>query len=419
MNPILEKQFAHLRMRLAKSPLPRFFVWWWGELLACLPARWRSALGDRSETLLLDLRPSEIVVWRERGEAVNEYARISRTLPPEEQGIEFLRLRLALGDPLVRTVFCIPSGRVLTRKLSLPSAAEENLRQVLSFEMDRQTPFKADQIYFDSHVLGRDANGRNAQVELVLIPRGQFNQELAALPAAAAMQLDGVDSWRAAAGASRRHINLLPSEYRARRRNIRLPVNLGLCALALVLIVMNMDASLVNRAAAVDAMRAAVEASTTDAKQVTALRKTLADSISGANFLAERKRKGLLIVALLNDLTRQLPEDTYLERMQLINKQVVLQGQSKEATKLIALLAASPCLGNPGFQGQIQPDPRSGRDRFQINADLKDCNPATIAPAAPAAGAANPPPADAANPPPPPAGSNASAQPATGATHGG
>jgi general secretion pathway protein L len=428
VNPILEKQLAHLRMRLAKTPLPRFFAWWWGELLACLPARWRAALSERSESLLLDLRPDEIVVWRERGEAVNEYARIARTLAPEEQGAEFQRLRSAIGDPLVRTVFCIPSGRVLTRKLSLPSAAEENLRQVLLFEMDRQTPFKADQIYFDSHVLGRDASGRNAQVELVLIPRGQFNQELAALPAAAAVQLDGVDSWRNAPGASRRHVNLLPPEHRARRRNIRLPINLGLCALALVLLVMNMDASLTNRASAVESMRAAVDASSADAKQMAALRKTLADSISGANFLAARKRNSLLIVALLNDLTRRLPADTYLERLQIVNKQVQLQGQSKEATKLIALLAASPCLGNPGFQGQIQPDPRSGRDRFQISAELKECSPAMLAQGASAADAANPPqpaadkagPAAAAtNPPPPPAGSNAPAQHATGATHGG
>ena len=50
-------------------------------------------------------------------------------------------------DPGVRTVFCIPAERVLQRNLTLPVAAEDNLRQVLAFEMDRQTPFKADQIY--------------------------------------------------------------------------------------------------------------------------------------------------------------------------------------------------------------------------------------------------------------------------------
>lgn len=398
MNPNLDRQLARLRTRLAKTPLPGFFAWWGRELLACLPARWREFLSERSESLLLDLRGDEIVVWRERGAAMREYARIGRDLPAEVQAAEFRRLRSAIDDPAVRTVFCIPAERVLTRTLNLPAAAEDNLRQVLSFEMDRQTPFKADQVYFDSRVLGHDASGRNAQIELVLIPRSQLDQELATLPAAAA-ELDGVDSWRGEPGAGRRHTNLLPPERRARRRNLRLPLNLGLAALALVLLVVNMDESLANRAAAVEAMRAEVEKANTDAKQVAALKKTLADSIGGANFLTDRKRNGPLTVALIDDISRRLPQDTYLERLQIENKQVQLQGQAQEAAKLIALLGASPCLGNPGFQGQVQPDPRTGKERFQINAELKECSPLPELPAAapnPAAKA----PADAAAKPP-------------------
>ena len=389
MNPALDRQLARLRTRLAKTPLPGFFAWWGRELLACLPERWRKVLSERSESLLLDLRGEEIVVWREHAAGIREYARIRRDIPAEEQAAEFKRLRAAIDDPMVRTVFCIPAERVLTRVLSLPAAAEDNLRQVLSFEMDRQTPFKADQVYFDSRVVGRDASGRSAQVELVLIPRAQLDQELSALPAGAA-ELDGVDSWSGAPASGRRHANLLPPERRARRRDMRLPLNLGLAALALILLVVNMDESLANRAAAVESMRTEVDKASVEAKQVAALRKTLADSIAGANFLTERKRKGPLTVALLNDLTERVPEDTYLERLQIENKQVQLQGQGQEAAKLIALLAASPCLGDPGFQGQVQPDARTGKERFQINAALKECEPTSVAKSAPAKGAALP-----------------------------
>jgi len=239
--------------------------------------------------------------------------------------------------------------------------------------MDRQTPFKADQIYFDSHVIGRDASGRNLNVELVLLPRAQLDQEIGALPSGAAA-LDGVDAWRAEPGGARRQINLLPLERRARRRDMRLPLNLGLAALAVILLVLNMDESLTNRAAAVEAMRAEVEKSNTEARQVAALRKTLADSIAGANFLSDKKRNNPLTVALIDDLSRRLPEDTFLERLQIENGDVQLQGQSKEAAKLIALLGASTCLGDPRLQGQIQPDARTGKERFQIVADIKSCN---------------------------------------------
>lgn len=386
-------------MRLAKTPLPRFFAWWGAQLLACLPARWRAVLSERSESLLLDLDGEEFVVWREKGDAVREYGRIRRGAPVEEQAAEFRRLRNAIDDPDVRTIFVIPPGRVLSRTLNLPAAAEENLRQVLAFEMDRQTPFKADQVYFDSRVLGHDANGRTARVELVLIPRGQLDQELGVLPGGAT-DLDGVDTWREGRGAARRQINLLPPERRARRRSLRLPLNLGLAALALVLLVVNMNQSLANRAAAVELMRAEVKQAGDEARQVSTLRQTLVDSIAGANFLTERKRKGPLMVGLINDLTTRIPLDTYLERLQIESNQVQLQGQAEEASKLIALLGASPCLGNPGFQGQVQPDARTGKDRFQINADLKECGlstgtePGTVPPAgsapAPGEGAGQP-----------------------------
>jgi general secretion pathway protein L len=389
VNPVLEKQLTRLRTRLEKTPLPGFFRWWGSQLVACLPARWRGLVEERSESLLLDLRADEVIVWREHADRTNEYARIARNLPADAQTAEFQRLRNAIDDPGVRTVLCIPSERVLQRNLTLPVAAEENLRQVLAFEMDRQTPFKADQIYFDSRVTGRDASGRNLLVELVLLPRAQLDQELATLPPGAS-SLDGVDAWRGEPGGARRQINLLPAERRARRRDMRLPLNLGLAALVAVLFVVDMDESLTNRAAAVEAMRAEVDKSNTEARQVAALRKTLADSIAGANFLSDKKRTSPLTDALLDDLTRRLPEDTYLERLQIENGQVQLQGQAKEAAKLISLLSNSTCLGDPRLQGQIQPDPRTGKERFQITADLKACNSAPDAKSPPGIGAGEP-----------------------------
>lgn len=374
MNPTVDRLIARARTRLAKTPLPRFFAWWGRELLACLPARWRVFLADRAETLLVGHEGGALVVWRDRGNEISEHGRIELDQPAEVQAAQFRQLRAAIDDANLRSVFCIDSQRVLARVLTLPSAATDNLSQVLTFEMDRQTPFKADQVYFDSRVISEDHASRTAQVELVLMPRARLDAELAALPAGIA-PFDGVDAWRAAAGATRRHVNLLPSEKRTQRRNLRLPLNLGLAAAALLLLVLNMDESLANRAAAIDAMRIEVDDAAKQAKQVAALRKTLTESIVGANFLADRKRKGPTVVGLIDDITERLPLDAYLERLQIESKQVQIQGQATEAAKLIALLGASPCLGNPGFQGQVQPDPRTGKERFQINAELKECNP--------------------------------------------
>ena len=372
MKEALDRLLARLRTRLAKTPLPRFFSWWGTELLACLPKRWRERLGGHSEALLLEVRDKDIVVLRERNQTVSEFGRVGLDLPEDARAAEIRRLQARIENPGVRTIFCLPESKALTRTMTLPAAAEENLRQVLTFEMDRQTPFKADQVYFDSRVAARDAATRSLRVELVVLPRSLLDPQLAAV-AGEQIQFDGVDVRSDdAAGGARRGVNLLPVERRARRRDMRLPVNLGLLALALILLVFNMSESLDNRAIAVETMQAEVDKAAVAAREVLELKKTLQDSINGANFLAEKKRNGPLVVALLDDLAARLNDDTYLERLSIENNQIQLQGQSKEAAGLISVLSASPFLANPKLEGQIQPDPRTGKDRFTISAEPKD-----------------------------------------------
>ena len=379
MIEILDRQLQRLRTRFAKTPLPRFFAWWGGELLNCLPQRWRQLLAGSGEAFLLDLDGEHLRVWRERAGKRNELGQVDLQLPVSEQLSELRSLRARIEDPSARSILCIPGTRALVRGLTLPLAAEENLRQVLHFEMDRQTPFKADQVYFDGRVLARNPAARTMQIEMVVLPRAQLDAQIAGI-AGGALELDGVDIWQD--GTARRHINLLPPERRARRRNVRLPLNLGLAAFAIILLLLNMSESLSNRAAALEAMSAEVAKANAQAVQVSELRKTLQDSIAGANFLTDKKLTNAPIIVLLDDVTRRLNDETYLERLQIDNQQIQLQGQSNEAANLISVLAASDYLANPNLQGQIQPDPRSGKERFQIQATLKPVNMAAPPPAA-------------------------------------
>ena len=60
------------------------------------------------------------------------------------------------------------TDEALVRRVTMPAATEENLRQVLGFEMDRLTPFRADDVYFDYRVVSRDA----AAGQLAIAARG-------------------------------------------------------------------------------------------------------------------------------------------------------------------------------------------------------------------------------------------------------
>lgn len=360
-------QFARMRVRYANSGLPKFFAWWARELKSFLPERWRALFADGAQELLVDASAAELGVWRQSSERCAEYGRIARDQAAEDQRNEFFRLRDRIDDPGLRVFYCIPPQRALRRELNLPVAAEDKLRQVLAFEMDRQTPFKADQVYFDYRIVQRDAAAKNLKVDLHVVPRAQLDQELAAL-AADGIALDGVDCWRAAPGSGRAGLNLLPQERRVKRVNQRLRLNLALGAAAVVLFVVAGMSFLNNRQAALDAMSAEVEKAKVDAKQTSLLAKRLKDNATSANYLYRLKRDTPSKTAMLADLTRRLPDDTFLERLTVDEKgKVEVQGQSGNANKLIEGLQKSELLDNAAFIGTVQPDARTKKDRFTMN----------------------------------------------------
>ncbi len=371
LTEALDIQLARLRTRYARTPLPRFFAWWGAELAALLPARARALLAERADALLLDVAARELAVWRQGAQGCVELGRLNLDAPAEAQKAAFARLRGQLDAPDLRRYYCIDGARTLRRAINLPVAAADNLRQVLAFEMDRQTPFKADHVYFDWRVAAHATADRNLHVDLIVVPRTQMDAELAAIAGCAPM-LDGVDCWRDTRGGARLGLNLLPAERRYARKNLPLRLNLALGAAAAVLLVTCMLLWLDNRQAALEAMQADVVKAQNDAKQVSQLRKTLQDTIDSANFLSRKKHETPLMVDLLEDLTKRLPDDTYLERLNVDDKdKIELQGLSEDASKLIGLLNQSALLTNPSVQGTIQPDPRSKKDRFNITLDFR------------------------------------------------
>ncbi len=52
--------------------------------------------------------------------------------------------RLAKANLILR----LTGQEAIQKELALPAAVKENLSQVVAYELDRYTPFKAEQVYF-------------------------------------------------------------------------------------------------------------------------------------------------------------------------------------------------------------------------------------------------------------------------------
>jgi general secretion pathway protein L len=167
-------------------------------------------------------------------------------------------------------------------------------------------------------------------------------------------------------------VDLLPPEHASRRANPRQRLNRILAVATLALVLLGMGLWVHNRQAALDSMQAQVDDMRGDAQRVAALRQRLSDRAGAAGFLAQRKRAAVPVLAVLEELTRRLPDDTWLERLTVDNTgQLGFQGQSPQAARLVDTLKGTTLFGEPSFQGTIQADPTSGKERFYMVAKVR------------------------------------------------
>jgi len=268
----------------------------------------------------------------------------------------------------LRLALLLPTAAVLRRTLALPLAARDNLQQVMAFEIDRQTPFSAAQVYYAVRELPQPAAAGRVNAELVAVTRGTLDPLLELLTALK-IPIDAVDL---AVGNDRLGVNLLPLERTPRRVRPRLRLNLALAAGCVLLLLLSLGTWLHNRQEALATMQDTVESMRADAQQVSSLRQQLQDNAGAAGFLAERKKKTVSMLSLMQDITARLPDTAWLERFSVDNSgQVGLQGQSVQAAKLLDALKDSALITDASFQGSIQPDPSTGKERFYLTAQLR------------------------------------------------
>ncbi|MFT4247766.1 MAG: PilN domain-containing protein [Pseudomonas sp.] len=337
-----------------------FRRWWTRSLLAWVPLRWRQPLGLEQARLLLSVHGDTLQVSRERGGAIEDI--VSLPWPLSSVGLDSV-LKPPL-DALPRHWLLAP-GQVLRRRLRLPAAAAARLHDVARFEIDRQTPFAADQVYFDVRASG-PAEQAFIEAELLVVPRRALDGEHG-IPEAWRATLAGIDV--ADAAGRPLHANLLPAAQRRVRRDPMQRWNRLLALAGGVLLATAGWLLLDNRRAAVDALRVQVQARAVQAREVAGQRQQLAELVEGATFLERERARRPTVTEVWNELTRRLPAGTYLEKFSMEGSQLQLIGLSNEASSLVRRLEGTPLWRTPSLTGVLQSD-TGGVDRFTITAEL-------------------------------------------------
>lgn len=358
----LSQALEPLRLRYYDSPVPGWLRLVGEALLSALPLGLRRQLGATRRQLLLGLRGDGLQL----SALVDEKESVVGTVPVDDlQLLEDLRARLDSSAANVPRWLLLDAGQALRPVLSVPSTAESRLREVMAHEIDRQTPFALEQVSFEPRVLARDSTAKQMRVELVVLPLQRLEAALQSLgPMSAGLAgVDVVDTQGVRLG-----VNLLPLSGRALRTNHGRAINRGLAAIAVVVMLTAMWLVLDNRRAAHAAHAARLATATVEARESRKLRNALEGSVRAANFLARQRAQQPTMLELLADLTRRVPDSTALEKIAINGGNIVLIGQSQQASALVGLLQDSPLIKKPTLTGSVQADPRTGKERFTLTA---------------------------------------------------
>jgi general secretion pathway protein L len=374
-----------------------FWRWWTGELSQMLPDR----LARSSRVPVLAFEGGDIVLVEPRAVAGPESRVAAATLDAAAARTALRQLLTRAGETRMRARLRLGREAALVRRVTMPAATEENLSQVVAFEMDRLTPFRAEDVYFDQRVVSRDPNSAQVGVELALAQKAAVDALVARLRELG-VSVQGVSI---AEDSGSPPLDLLPSEQRGEREsaNERMLRNALLFAVGALFLV-SLGYPVYQKREAVVAILPQIAKARQEAEATDVLVRSLERQVADYNFM-QGKRHVPGALAFIEDLSRLLPDNTWVQQFDLRSagkgREVQITGETVSSSRLIELLEQSTLLQNSAPRGTVTRGSQPGTERFMIAAEARSKPLPEAVPASEVALPAVPPPAPVATAAPP------------------
>lgn len=307
--------------------------WWLEEMRAMLPRRWREAGA-----------PDGRLIVRREGE-VYRFGRC-------EDGVWTPVEPVAAA----RAVLCLPAAAGLSRPVRLPPLPPSDLRRIVALDIDRLTPFEADQVLIDTRILSRDDGGQEVAVGVVRREDAQAALDHARKSGLCPIGLaledeDGIPRFDFLAAMPKPQARWSPTR---------------LWGLAAALAAINLTLSTLSDVAALEETRQMAEALHPRAQAAARLRDAVA--AESARRAAWRQRRDWNDpLPLLDSLSTTLPDTVWIQRLEWDGTTLRLDGWSRDLddSALLALVEADPLLANARIVPSSRP-PRPPRRAFDI-----------------------------------------------------
>lgn len=352
-----------------KIELKPFLRWWGRELTFLIPVKIRQFFRTTSAAIII--RP--IDEHFEFSYEINGVQKILATVTRDILKADTFQKLIEHDDRFKNALFILRLSHhdALNKTLNLPLAAQANVSQVVSYELDRYSPFKADQVYFATRLERIDTETAQLLVQLVLVPR-KILQTLYADCKTMGISLHYVDVENYPNDLQQLHsaYNLLPLHLQPKIANTPRRIMMGLLVLLAVLSVASLALPVWLEYQAVENLQAKIAKIDKEVKVVKTLQAEI-DTLREENqSLIDEKTAIPPVVSILNEISALMKDDSWLSYLQYSDGQLQLQGESQAASNLLTDLEASDFFAQASFASPVTQDKTSSMERFQISAEI-------------------------------------------------
>jgi general secretion pathway protein L len=312
------------------ASLRRFFAWWSGELAGL--ASERAAASREWRVMLLRSERGWDIYLRTRGRVELVGTSITEGDPPLAELLRQLgRQKIAPSQIVLR----LRPDEVVQTRLSVPAAAAEVLEAVVRNQIERLAPWPADKAFFAYETTAASDGSATLDVRLAVTARGLVEGLVADLDALG-FAPGVVDSGTDASAEPR--LNLLAAGSGERRRSGRLLLwAVGLLCVGALIAGAIGTVGLVQQLRELQALNGQLHE--LHAKSAAALPGQA--SARRLAWLAGERGKQPSMAVTVEALSRALPDDAWLTRLEVEQGTVRLAGNAANASALIGRIEAS------------------------------------------------------------------------------
>lgn len=347
--------------------LRKAWRWWTLELLDCLPG-WSSGSDNSArKTLVVSLDPSgpRLVSEKARLPGTSNAQPAAGTVVDVWDTIADLGKRRRAAPVWIR----LPHTSCLVRRIEFPEAARRDAGRLLDLNLERTTPFRQKDIYTAHYVDEARSTRQTLHVCQLVVRREEVDRAISNLRSTGA-SLAGVDCWNEDAS-SALPVNFLPRAESIADANRSAHVKRLLLTLALILAVSAAGIAIHRHESAL----ADITQHTSAARERAASARKARDDAKSAVYEIEAVRKlkasNTSTVAILDRLTRLLPDTVWVTDFRLDGGTIDVSGEADSAAGLILLLENSDLFTQAAFTAPVTRDESGGKESFSLRVHVK------------------------------------------------